>query len=53
MGASDFTKNVDADLLVVPASAHPEEGTLVPVYLDWVFKVIPCNLWVVKSTQRD
>lgn len=52
MGASDFTKNVDADLLVVPASAHPEEGTLLPAYLDWVFKVIPCNLWVVKSTQR-
>lgn len=50
MGASDFTKNVDADLLVVPASAHPEEGTLVPAYLDWVFKVIPCNLWVVKCT---
>lgn len=52
MGASDFTKNVEADLLVVPASAHPEEGTLVPAYLDWVFKIIPCNLWVVKSTQR-
>ena len=52
MGASDFTKNVDADLLIVPASAHPEEGTLVPAYLDWVFKIIPCNLWVVKSTPR-
>jgi nucleotide-binding universal stress UspA family protein len=51
MGASDFTKNVDADLLVVPASAHPEEGTLLPAYLDWVFKVIPCNLWVVKPAQ--
>lgn len=49
MGTSDFTKNVDADLLVIPASAHPEEGTLVPTYLDWVFQVIPCNLWVVKS----
>jgi nucleotide-binding universal stress UspA family protein len=51
MGASDFTKNVDADLLIVPASAHPEEGTLLPAYLDWVFKVIPCNLWVVKPTR--
>jgi nucleotide-binding universal stress UspA family protein len=52
MGASDFTKNVDADMLIVPAAAHPEEGTLVPAYLDWVFKIIPCNLWVVKSTRR-
>jgi nucleotide-binding universal stress UspA family protein len=52
MGASDFTKNVDADLLIVPASAHPEEGTLLPTYLDWVFKVIPCNLWVVKQSSR-
>jgi nucleotide-binding universal stress UspA family protein len=51
MGASDFTKNVDADMLVVPASAHPEEGTLLPAYLDWIFKVIPCNLWVVKQTR--
>lgn len=49
MGASDFAKNVEADLLVVPASAHPEAGTLVPAYLDWVFQIIPCNLWVVKS----
>jgi nucleotide-binding universal stress UspA family protein len=52
MGASDFTKNVDADLLIVPGSAHPDEGTLLPAYFDWIFKVIPCNLWVVKTTGR-
>jgi nucleotide-binding universal stress UspA family protein len=49
MGASNFTKNVEADLLVVPAAAHPESGTLLPTYMDWVMQVIPCNLWVVKS----
>jgi len=52
MGASDFTKNVGADMLVVPAAVHPDEGTLVPAYLDWVFQIIPCNLWVVKPRQR-
>jgi nucleotide-binding universal stress UspA family protein len=50
MGASDFTKTIEADLLVVPAAADAEGKTLLPAYMDWIKQVIPCNLWVVRET---
>ncbi|MEQ1862303.1 MAG: universal stress protein [Chthoniobacteraceae bacterium] len=49
MGASDFTRTIEADLLVVPAATDPARGTVLPPYMDWVGQVIPCNLWVVKQ----
>ncbi len=48
MGASDFTKTIEADLLVVPAETTPDGETRLPTSMDWVMQVIPCNLWVVK-----
>ncbi len=55
MAAADFTKSIEADLLVVPAATDPEGQTLLPTYMDWVIQVIPCNLWIVKqpATRRD
>jgi nucleotide-binding universal stress UspA family protein len=49
MGASDFTKTIEADLLVVPAETTAEGETRLPTSMDWVMQVIPCNLWVVKQ----
>lgn len=48
MGASDFTKTIEADLLVVPATTAPDGHTALPPYMDWVMQVIPCTLWIVK-----
>jgi len=49
MGASDFTKTIEADRLVIPAIADGAGSTLLPPYMDWVMQVIPCPLWVVKE----
>lgn len=53
LGASDFSKTIEADLLVVPAAADAQGGTLLPAYMDWVIQVIPCSLWVVKAVGPD
>lgn len=50
MGASDFTKTIEADLLVVPGSSDSDGATLLPTYMDWVMQVIPCSVWVVKPS---
>lgn len=47
--ASEFVQSVDADLLVMPARRDSEGGILFPPYMDWVFQVIPANLWIVTS----
>lgn len=48
MAAADFTKTIEADLLVVAATTNPDGSIQLPTYMDWVIQVIPCNLWVVK-----
>jgi len=45
----DFARSIEAELLVLPARVHQEGLSLLPSYMDWVFQVIPCNLWVVRT----
>jgi len=49
MRAADFTKSIEADLLVVPATTNADGHAVLPAYMDWVMQVIPCALWVVKQ----
>lgn len=41
----DFVQSVDATMLVVPDD--PNIAGL-PVHIEWVSNVIPCNLWVIR-----
>jgi nucleotide-binding universal stress UspA family protein len=41
----DFVQSVEALLLVVPVESSV--GTL-PVHVEWLTDVIPCNLWVIR-----
>ncbi|HWB60664.1 MAG TPA: universal stress protein, partial [Chthoniobacteraceae bacterium] len=45
--ASDYVEGVNADLLVVP-SHPPGTPQLLPDGMDWVFSVIPTNLFIVR-----
>jgi nucleotide-binding universal stress UspA family protein len=46
--ASDYVQAVDADLLVIP-SRLPGTPQLLPDGMDWVFSVIPSNLFIVRE----
>ena len=48
MGASDFAKTMEADLLILPSGENAEGSTQLPVYTDWVSQVVPCSLWLVR-----
>ena len=48
LAASDFVRSVEADLLVVPLPKGRDKIQQLPRNVDWVSKVIPCNLWVVR-----
>ena len=41
----DFVQSVDATMLIVPD--NPDIPGL-PVHIEWVTDVIPCNLWVIR-----
>jgi nucleotide-binding universal stress UspA family protein len=41
----DFVQSVDATMLVVP---DPPNTVGLPVQIEWVTDVIPCNLWVIR-----
>jgi hypothetical protein len=41
----DFVQSADVTMLVVPDD--PDTPGL-PVHIEWVTDVIPCNLWVVR-----
>jgi nucleotide-binding universal stress UspA family protein len=45
--AADFVKSVAADLLVIPLDPGKNRGRL-PLNLDWLADVIPCNLLVIR-----
>jgi len=46
--ASDYVQAVEADLLVIP-SHPPGTPQLLPDGMDWVFNVIPSNLFIVRE----
>ncbi|MGB8355855.1 MAG: universal stress protein [Chthoniobacteraceae bacterium] len=46
--ASDYVQAVEADLLVIP-SQQPGTPQLLPDGMDWVFNVIPSNLFIVRD----
>jgi nucleotide-binding universal stress UspA family protein len=46
--ASDYVEAVEADLLVIP-SKPPGTPKLLPDGMDWVFSVIPSNLFIVRE----
>jgi len=46
--ASDYVQAVEADLLVIP-SQPPGTPQLLPDGMDWVFNVIPSNLYIVRD----
>jgi nucleotide-binding universal stress UspA family protein len=50
VAVSEFTKSVEANLLVLPARTHQDGTPILPAYMDWALQVIPCNVWVVKSS---
>jgi nucleotide-binding universal stress UspA family protein len=41
----DFVQSVEATMLVVP---DPPNSVGLPVQIEWVTDVIPCNLWVIR-----
>jgi nucleotide-binding universal stress UspA family protein len=45
--AADFVKSVEADMLVVPLDPAKNAGRL-PLNLEWLTDVIPCNLWLAR-----
>lgn len=47
--ASDYVEGVKADLLVIP-SKPAGTAQLLPDGMDWVFNVIPANLFIVRET---
>lgn len=51
--ASEFVQSVDADLLVMPARRDELGDVLFPPYMDWVFQVIPSNLWIVTPSLNE
>jgi nucleotide-binding universal stress UspA family protein len=48
LAASDFVRSVEADLLVVPLLKSRDKVQELPRNVNWVSKVIPCNLWIVR-----
>ena len=50
--ASDYVESVKADLLVIPSKA-PGTPQLLPDGMDWVFKVIPSNLFIVREAAEE
>jgi hypothetical protein len=46
--ASDYVEAVSADLLVIP-SKPVGTAQLLPDGMDWVFNVIPANLFIVRE----
>jgi len=50
--ASEFVKGVEADLLIMPAR-RTEQGVAFPPYMDWVFQVIPANLWILSFPEEN
>ena len=48
LAASDFVQSVKADLLVVPLEKSAGAIQQLPRHIDWVTKVIPCNLWIIR-----
>ncbi len=47
--ASDYVEGVKADLLVIP-SKPVGTAQLLPDGMDWVFSVIPSNLFIVRES---
>jgi nucleotide-binding universal stress UspA family protein len=45
---SDYVQGVNADLLVIPAQP-PGAARILPDGMDWVFNVIPSNLFIVRE----
>lgn len=48
---STFTRDIDADLLVMPSTSRRSHffERLFPSDMEWVLREIPCNLWVVRD----
>lgn len=49
--ACDYAETVEADILVLPGH-NPKDGRF-PSFADWVFQVIPCDLWIVHKDVRQ
>lgn len=45
----DAVQSHDADLFVVCLEAE-ENGNRMPTHMDWLYQVIPSDLWILKST---
>jgi universal stress protein family protein len=48
-GACEFAQGIDADLLAVPTGMPGGPDPVLSRSLDWLFQVIPCNLWVRRA----
>jgi nucleotide-binding universal stress UspA family protein len=51
LSAAQFTREKDADLLVMPSERHASHffERLFPTDMEWVLREIPCNVWVVRE----
>ncbi|HEY5892118.1 MAG TPA: universal stress protein [Chthoniobacterales bacterium] len=48
-GACEFVQGIDADLLAVPTGMPGGSDPILSRSMDWLFQVIPCNLWVRRA----
>ncbi len=47
--ACEHLQSIGADLLVVPTGIPGKSNPVLSPHLDWLYQVIPCNLWVMRD----
>ncbi|HEX8371286.1 MAG TPA: universal stress protein [Chthoniobacterales bacterium] len=47
--ACEYLQGIGADLLVVPTGMPGKTDPVLSPSLDWLYQVIPCNLWVIRD----
>lgn len=47
--ACEFIQSIEADLLAVPTGMPGGEAPVLSSNLNWLYQVIPCNLWVMRE----
>ena len=50
--ACEYLQSIGADLLVVPTGMPGKPDPVLSPSLDWLYQVIPCNLWIMREKNR-
>ena len=50
--ACEYLQSIGADMLVVPTGMPGTSHPVLSPSLDWLYQVIPCNLWIMREKTR-